>query len=147
VSSSATGLGPSSQIVVSMVLSGSGRDNPQSTTSSDTATRQRLTYDRDEVRMPIPYWYIDTGFTALLMLLAAVNEGLGAVFFGPPDIADFRARFGVPDEWTPIGAIAVGHPDLPADPVPPARASERKSLPRVSGVPSFSWLWIPVRMK
>ena len=38
------------------------------------------------------------------------------------------ARFGVPDEWTPIGAIAVGHPDLPADPVPPARASERKSL-------------------
>jgi len=48
--------------------------------------------------------------------------------FGPPDIADFRARFGVPEEWTPIGAIAVGHPDLPADPVPPARASERKSL-------------------
>jgi nitroreductase len=84
--------------------------------------------DRDEARMPIPYWYIDTGFTALLMLLAAVDEGLGAVFFGPPDIADFRARFGVPDEWTPIGAIAVGHPDLPADPVPPARASERKSL-------------------
>jgi nitroreductase len=84
--------------------------------------------DRDEARMPIPYWYIDTGFTALLILLAAVDEGLGAVFFGPPDIADFRARFGVPDEWTPIGAIAVGHPDLPADPVPPARASERKSL-------------------
>jgi nitroreductase len=84
--------------------------------------------DRDEARMPIPYWYIDTGFTALLILLAAVDEGLGAVFFGPPDIADFRARFGVPDGWTPIGAIAVGHPDLPADPVPPARASERKSL-------------------
>ena len=84
--------------------------------------------DRDEARMPIPYWYIDTGFTALLMLLAAVDEELGAVFFGPPDIADFRARFGVPDEWTPIGAIAVGHPDLRADPVPPARASERKSL-------------------
>jgi nitroreductase len=84
--------------------------------------------DRDEARMPIPYWYIDTGFTALLMLLAAVDEELGAVFFGPPDIADFRVRFGVPDEWTPIGAIAVGHPDLPADPVPPARASDRKSL-------------------
>jgi nitroreductase len=40
----------------------------------------------------------------------------------------FRARFGVPDEWTPIGAIAVGQPDLPADPVPPAPASERKPL-------------------
>ena len=66
------------------------------------------------------------------MLLAAVDEELGAVFFGPPDIADFRARFGVPDEWTPIGAIAVGHPDLPADPVRPARASERKSLDELS---------------
>jgi nitroreductase len=66
-------------------------------------------------------------FTAPLILLAAVDEGLGAAFFGPPDIADFRTRFGVPDGWTPIGAIAVGHPDLPADPVPPA-PSERKSL-------------------
>jgi nitroreductase len=84
--------------------------------------------DRDEARWPIPYWYVDTGFTALLILLAVVDEGLGAVFFGPPDIADFRARFGVPDEWTPIGVIAVGHPDPAADPVAPARASDRKPL-------------------
>ena len=40
--------------------------------------------DRDEARRPVPYWYIDTGFTALLTLLAAVDEGLGAVFFGIP---------------------------------------------------------------
>jgi nitroreductase len=86
--------------------------------------------DRDESRWPVPYWYIDTGFTALLILLAVVNEGLGAVFFGiqPRIMADFRTRFGVPAEWTPIGAIAIGYPDLAADPVPPARASDRKSL-------------------
>jgi hypothetical protein len=34
------------------------------------------------------------------MLLAAVDEELGAVFFGPPDIDVFRARFGVPGEWS-----------------------------------------------
>jgi nitroreductase len=84
--------------------------------------------DRDEARWPIPYWYVDTGFAALLILLAAVDEELGAVFFGPPDIAAFRGRFGVPGEWTPIGAIAIGYPDPAADPVPPARASERQSL-------------------
>jgi nitroreductase len=86
--------------------------------------------DRDEARWPVPYWYIDTGFTALLILLAVVDEGLGAVFFGiqPESMADFRARFGVPQEWTPIGAIAIGYPDPDASPVPPARASDRKSL-------------------
>jgi nitroreductase len=86
--------------------------------------------DRDEARWPVPYWYIDTGFTALLILLAVVDEGLGAVFFGiqPESMADFRARSGVPQEWTPIGAIAIGYPDPGASPVPPARASDRKSL-------------------
>ncbi len=86
--------------------------------------------DRDESHWPVPYWYIDTGFTALLILLAVVDEGLGAVFFGiPPEMMPgFRARFGVPDQWTPIGAIAIGYPNPGADPVPPARASARKSL-------------------
>jgi nitroreductase len=85
---------------------------------------------RDEARWPVPYWYIDTGFTALLILLAVVDEGLGAVFFGiPPTIMPkFRERYGVPGEWTPIGAIAIGCPDPEADPVPPAPASMRKSL-------------------
>ncbi len=86
--------------------------------------------DRDEARWPVPYWYIDTGFTALLVLLAVVDEGLGAVFFGipPENMTDFRAQFGVPEEWMPIGAIAIGHPDPAAGPVPPARPSDRKSL-------------------
>jgi nitroreductase len=86
--------------------------------------------DRDEARWPVPYWYIDTGFAALLILLAVVDDGLGAVFFGlQPRILDaFRRRFGVPEEWTPIGAIAVGYPDPASDPVPPARPGDRKSL-------------------
>jgi nitroreductase len=67
--------------------------------------------DRDEARWPVPYWDIDTGMAALLILQTAVDEGLGACFFGiPPDrIPGFRAEFGVPDEYTPIGAITVGH--------------------------------------
>jgi nitroreductase len=74
--------------------------------------------DQDEARWPVPYWDIDTGFTALLMLLAAVDAGLGALFFGisPELIPGFRETFGVPEEYVPIGAVAVGHPDPASDP-------------------------------
>jgi nitroreductase len=67
--------------------------------------------DRDERRWPVPYWDIDTGMAALLMLLTAVDEGLGACFFGIPPgrVAGFRASFGVPDAYTPIGCVAVGY--------------------------------------
>lgn len=67
--------------------------------------------DRDEARWPVPYWDIDTGMAALLMLLTVVDEGLGACFFGiPPETtAAFRAEFEVPDDYSPIGALTIGH--------------------------------------
>ncbi|KRF12303.1 nitroreductase [Nocardioides sp. Soil797] len=60
---------------------------------------------------PVPYWHIDTGMAALLVLQTAVDEGLGACFFGIPGQQHdaFRAEFGVPDDFLPIGAITVGH--------------------------------------
>jgi len=86
--------------------------------------------DRDETRWPVPYWDIDTGFTALLMLLAAVNEGLGALFFGIPPalIGQFRELFGVPDQYMPIGAVAIGHADAAADKGGSTRVIQRRSL-------------------
>ncbi|HTX01455.1 MAG TPA: nitroreductase family protein [Acidimicrobiales bacterium] len=67
--------------------------------------------DRDEARWPVPYWYIDTGFAALLMLLTAVDAGLGACFFGivPERVVPFREAFGVPARLTPIGALTIGY--------------------------------------
>jgi nitroreductase len=86
--------------------------------------------DRDEAHWPVPYWDIDTGFMALLMLLAAVDEGLGALFFGimPAFIEPFRELFGVPGEYLPIGAVAVGHPDPDADEGGSARVIKRRHL-------------------
>ena len=34
--------------------------------------------DRDETRWPVPFWYIDTGMAALLILMTVVDEGLAA---------------------------------------------------------------------
>jgi nitroreductase len=67
--------------------------------------------DMDEARWPVPFWHIDTGMAGLLILQTAVDEGLGAVYFGivPEAVAPFRAAFGVPDDQEPIGAIAIGH--------------------------------------
>jgi nitroreductase len=86
--------------------------------------------DRDEAHWPVPYWDIDTGFTALLMLLAAVDENLGALFFGipPHQIADFRALYGVPDQYVPIGAVAIGHPAPQDDKGGSARVIKRRTV-------------------
>jgi nitroreductase len=46
------------------------------------------------------------------MLLTAVDEGLGACFFGIPAerLDTFRAAFGVPQEYRPVGVVSVGYP-------------------------------------
>jgi nitroreductase len=82
--------------------------------------------DRDESRWPVPYWYVDTGFLCLLMLLASVDEGLGALLFGliPADIPAFRSEFGVPENWDPVGCVAIGHED-PAAPRRDLRSRRR----------------------
>ncbi|MGA5305732.1 nitroreductase family protein [Nucisporomicrobium flavum] len=71
--------------------------------------------DRSDAWWPAPYWDIDTGFASLLMLLTAVDAGLGACFFGLPAgrVEAFREEFGVPAHFAPIGAISVGYSDEP----------------------------------
>ncbi len=60
---------------------------------------------------PVPFWTVDTSFAAMLLLLAAVNEGLGACFFGIFSRQDVLLEaLGVPAGHEPIGAIALGWP-------------------------------------
>jgi len=66
--------------------------------------------DRSEAHWPVPYWDVDAGFAALLMLLTAVDAGLGALFFGVFEVSRFRDAFGVPDTYVPVGGVAIGHP-------------------------------------
>jgi nitroreductase len=73
-----------------------------------------------EADWPAPYWFIDTAFAALLIQLTAVDAGLGAYYFSlgatSQAIEPFRQAFGIPEEYFPIGAIAIGYPapDLPS---------------------------------
>ena len=61
--------------------------------------------DRGEDHWPVPFWYADTGMAVLLILQTAVDEGLGAVYFGigAEDVDAVREAFGVPADHEPIG--------------------------------------------
>jgi nitroreductase len=74
--------------------------------------------DRAEARWPVPYWLVDTAFASMVVLLAAVDEGLGALFFGlyREGYTEVGRAFGIPAEWEPIGVIALGH-SASVDPV------------------------------
>jgi nitroreductase len=67
--------------------------------------------DRDPARWPVPYWDVDTGMAAMLMLLAAVDEGLGALFFGIPAVRHEQVRraHGIPESRRLVGVVALGH--------------------------------------
>jgi nitroreductase len=68
--------------------------------------------DRDEARWPVPYWHIDTGMAAMILLLGAVEAGLGACFFGVPPsrLPDLADAFAVPAGLSPVGVISLGYP-------------------------------------
>lgn len=66
----------------------------------------------DKSAWPVPFWLVDTSFATMLILLSAVDAGLGALFFGlPGGEQELLADLGVPHGYEPIGAVALGWPD------------------------------------
>jgi nitroreductase len=61
---------------------------------------------------PAPFWTVDVAFASMILMLEVVQEGLAALFFGLRPGADgrLRAAFDIPEEWQPIGALAIGWP-------------------------------------
>ena len=66
----------------------------------------------------------DTGAAAENLCLQATALGLAAHQMGGFDAARLAAGFGIPDAFTPMAMIAVGHPGDPADLPEDRRASE-----------------------
>ena len=93
--------------------------------------------DRDESRWPIPYWHVDTGMAALLLLLAAHDAGLAGCFFGvPPDRwQPLFAAFAVPERFSPVGVVSLGYPA--PDVRSPSLRRGRRSLENVVSYGTF----------
>ena len=69
----------------------------------------KLDADGDEIGWPVPYWFVDAGAALTLLLLAAVDEGLAAGFFGVHRLAGLAQLLAIPDEVTPVGVVTLGH--------------------------------------
>jgi nitroreductase len=78
-----------------------------------------------------PYWTVDGSFAALALQYAAIDEGLGVLFFGMFDHAPaVAAALGVPPSHEPIGVVALGWPDRDAEAAAgPAASSDRPRRP------------------
>ena len=69
--------------------------------------------DGEEIEWRVPWWWVDAGKAMMLLLLAAVDEGLGAGLFGlyPPEQNDrLRELLGMPDDFEIVGVVTIGHP-------------------------------------
>jgi nitroreductase len=78
-----------------------------------------------EVTWPVPYWFVDAGALMMLVLLAAIDEGLASAFIGHPEQKRiFDELLGLPDEVVPIGLALIGkHGEAPP---PGSRMKERR---------------------
>jgi nitroreductase len=64
----------------------------------------------EEIEWPVPWWHADAGKAIMLLLLAAIDEGLGAGMFGFHDTDACRRALGIPEDVMPIAAVTIGHP-------------------------------------
>jgi nitroreductase len=68
--------------------------------------------DGEELEWPIPYWHFDAGATAMLILLAAIDEGYAAGLFGVFSEAtdSFKKLLRIPDDVAVACCITIGKP-------------------------------------
>jgi nitroreductase len=86
----------------------------------------------EESGWPLPYWDLDAAMAAMLLLLAAVDEGVGGWFFGVFHGAEALLRdLGVPPGRRLVGAVALGYPAADDRPSGSARTRPRRPAAEV----------------
>jgi nitroreductase len=68
----------------------------------------KLQEDGTEIHWPVPYWHVDAGAAMMLLMLAAVDEGLAAGVFGVLDWKPIWELLGIPDDILPVAVVTVG---------------------------------------
>jgi len=78
----------------------------------DRYTKTDKLQDGDEIVWPVPYWHFDAGAAAMLILLAAIDEGYAAGLFGVPTehMQEFKDLLGIPEDVAVTCCITIGKP-------------------------------------
>src|SRR6059058_1233297 len=63
-----------------------------------------------EIEWPAPFWYVDAGAAMMLLLLAAIDEGLAAGVYGVtvPEMQAFKELLGIPDDVWVVAGVTIG---------------------------------------
>ena len=66
----------------------------------------------EEIEWRVPWWWVDAGKAMMILLLAAIDEGLGAGLFGVVGDDNDRLRdlLGMPADLEVVGVVTIGHP-------------------------------------
>jgi nitroreductase len=66
----------------------------------------------DEIRWPVPFWHVDAGAALMLVLLAAIEEGLGAGVYGVTveDDTKWRELLRIPGDLAIVAGVTIGVP-------------------------------------
>jgi len=83
----------------------------------------------EEIEWPVPFWYVDAGKAAMLILVAAIDEELAAGVFGidGDGIRRVRDLLGLPDDVELVEVITLGYP---GEDTASGRLSSRGTRPR-----------------
>ena len=99
----------------------------------------KIAFGMDEAeRWPVRFWDVDAAMASMLILLGAVDEGLGAWFFGISyGERELLDRFGVPERLRPIGVIGLGY--RAQDETPSGSATSRRRRPLEEQIHRNRW--------
>jgi nitroreductase len=77
----------------------------------DRYTQPDKLADGEEIDWPVPFWFVDAGAALMLVLLAAIDEGLAAGLSGVPSQAAvaLRPSFGMPEDVEIVALVTIGY--------------------------------------
>jgi len=92
----------------------------------------------EEIEWPVPFWHVDAGAALMLILLAAIDEGLAAGLTGVPgELAQqIGDAFGIPADVTVVAHVTIG---VPAPDPGWSAVTSRRTKPRRAEDVSVHW--------